>query len=197
MTEEKKDAELYGKTGWLTGQLLVAMPAMPDPRFQRAVIYLCSHGPNGAMGLIVNRLYGEIDFRMLLQQLNVKPVSEAADHAVHFGGPVEVGRGFVLHSPDYLREGTMRVDDNVALSATVEILQAIAEGGGPERIMMALGYTGWGAGQLDAEMQANGWLTAPADDGILFDEEIETKWERALAKIGISPTMLSGDAGHA
>jgi putative transcriptional regulator len=194
---EKAESEFYGKTGWLTGQLLVAMPTMPDPRFTHAVIYICSHGPNGAMGLVVNRLYGEINFHMLLQQLNVRPSAETVELPVHFGGPVEVGRGFVLHSPDYLREGTMRVDDNVALSATVEILQAISAGGGPERLMMALGYTGWGAGQLDAEMQANGWLTAPADDAILFDDEIETKWERALAKIGISPTMLSGDAGHA
>lgn len=186
-----------GEGVWLTGQILIAMPTMPDPRFARSVIYMCSHGPNGAMGLVVNRLYGEVNFRMLLQQLNVKPMAETLDVPVHFGGPVEVGRGFVLHSSDYLREGTMRVDDNVALSATIEILQALAAGGGPERVMMALGYTGWGAGQLDAEMQANGWLTAPADDGILFDDEIETKWERALGKIGISPTMLSGDAGHA
>jgi putative transcriptional regulator len=198
MTPEKKDSGLYGEGGgWLTGQLLIAMPTMPDPRFARAVVYLCSHGPGGAMGLIVNRLYGEVNFPMLLQQLNVKPLRETPDLPVHFGGPVEVGRGFVLHSSDYLREGTMRVDDNVGLSATVEILQAIAGGGGPERSMMALGYTGWGAGQLDAEMQANGWLTAPADDAILFDREIETKWDRALARIGISPTMLSGDAGHA
>ena len=170
---------------------------MPDPRFARAVIYICSHGPNGAMGLVVNRLYGEVNFRGLLQQLNVKPLAETPDLPVHYGGPVESGRGFVLHSTDYLREGTMRIDDHVALSATIEILQALAAGAGPERALMTLGYTGWGAGQLDAEMQANGWLTAAADDAILFDREIETKWERALAKIGISPMTLSGVAGHA
>ncbi len=116
---------------------------------------------------------------------------------MHFGGPVETGRGFVLHSSDYLREGTTRIDDQIGLSATIEILQAIADGGGPERAVMALGYTGWGAGQLDEEMKANGWLTAPADDAIIFDRDIDTKWERALGKIGISPVMLSGEAGHA
>jgi putative transcriptional regulator len=192
-----KPAGLYTEASWLTGQLLIAMPAMPDPRFARSVIYMCSHGPNGAMGLVLNRLYGEINFRGLLQQLKVKAAADAPDLPVHHGGPVETGRGFVLHSVDYLREGTMRIDDNVALSATVEILQALAAGTGPARALMALGYTGWGAGQLDAEMQANGWLTGTADDGILFDHEIETKWERALAKIGISPMTLSGVAGHA
>lgn len=188
---------LSGDSNWLTGQLLIAMPSMPDPRFARSVIYICSHGPSGAMGLVLNRLYGEVNFRMLLQQLNISISPDLSDYPVHFGGPVEVGRGFVLHSNDYLREGTMPIDDTVALSATVEILQAIAAGGGPQRMMLALGYTGWGAGQLDAEMQANGWLTAPADENILFDYEIESKWERALAKIGITPMMLSGDAGHA
>jgi putative transcriptional regulator len=132
-----------------------------------------------------------------LDQLNIKPSAETPDLPVHFGGPVETGRGFVLHSSDYLREGTTRIDDQIGLSATIEILQAIADGGGPERAVMALGYTGWGAGQLDEEMKANGWLTAPADDAIIFDRDIDTKWERALGKIGISPVMLSGEAGHA
>ena len=197
MPTDKPATGLYAETSWLTGQLLIAMPTMPDPRFAHSVIYVCSHGPNGAMGLVVNRLYGEVNFRALLQQLNVKTVAEAPVLPVHYGGPVVCGRGFVLHSPDYLREGTMRIDDSVALSATVEILQALAAGGGPERALMALGYTGWGAGQLDAEMQANSWLTATPDDALLFDKEIETKWERALAKIGISASMLSVEAGHA
>lgn len=188
---------LYANASWLTGQLLIAMPTMPDPRFTRAVIYICSHGPNGAMGLMLNRLYGETDFRALLQQLNITASFNTPDLPVHFGGPVETGRGFVLHSADYLREGTTRIEDNVSLSATVEILQAIADGRGPERAMMALGYTGWGAGQLDAEMKSNGWLTAPADETILFDRDLDSKWDRALAKIGISPFLLSGEAGHA
>jgi putative transcriptional regulator len=197
MVSDKPATKLFAETGWLTGQLLLAMPTMPDPRFARSVIYVCSHGPNGAMGLVVNRLYGEVNFRALLQQLNVKTAGTAPDLPVHYGGPVESGRGFVLHSSDYLREGTMRIDDNIALSATIEILQALAGGGGPERAMMALGYTGWGAGQLDAEMQANGWLTAPADEELLFGNDIETKWERTLAKIGVSASMLSAEAGHA
>lgn len=185
------------QSDWLTGQLLIAMPTMADPRFAHAVIYMCSHGPNGAMGLVLNRLFGETNFRALLDQLNIKSSADTPDLPVHFGGPVETGRGFVLHSSDYLREGTTRIDDNISLSATVEILQAIADGGGPERAVMALGYTGWGAGQLDEEMKANGWLTAPADDIIIFGSDIDTKWERALGKIGISPLMLSGEAGHA
>ncbi len=190
-------AGIYEETSWLTGQLLIAMPNMPDPRFARSVIYICSHGPNGAMGLVLNRLYGEVNFRGLLKQLNVKASAETPDIPVHYGGPVETGRGFVLHSSDYLREGTMRIDDHVSLSATVDILQTLSEGGGPARALMTLGYTGWGAGQLDAEMQANGWLTAAADDNILFDREVETKWDRALGKIGITPMTLSGVAGHA
>jgi len=197
MPSDKLTTGLYAESSWLTGQLLIAMPTMPDPRFARSVIYICSHGPNGAMGLVVNRLYGEVQFRGLMQQLNIKVSGNVPDLPVHYGGPVESGRGFVLHSSDYLAEGAMRIDDSVALSATVEILQALVNGEGPVRSMMALGYTGWGAGQLDAEMQANGWLTAEADDEILFGPEIETKWERALAKIGINASMLSGDAGHA
>ena len=196
MAEGKIETGIVGDA-WLTGQMLIAMPTMPDPRFAHAVIYVCSHGANGAMGLVVNRLYGALDFRVLLQQLKIKPAGEMPEVPVHFGGPVETGRGFVLHSSDYLGEGTMRVDDNVSLSASLDILQALADGRGPEKALMTLGYTGWGAGQLDAEMQANGWLTAAADEAILFGREIETKWERALAKIGISPVMLAGDAGHA
>jgi putative transcriptional regulator len=195
--EKTSPAGLMAQSDWLTGQLLIAMPTMADPRFAHAVIYMCSHGPNGAMGLVLNRLFGETNFRALLDQLNIKPSGDTPELPVHFGGPVETGRGFVLHSSDYLREGTTRIDDAISLSATVEILQAIADGGGPERAVMALGYTGWGAGQLDEEMKANGWLTAPADDAIIFDREIDTKWERALGKIGISPVMLSGEAGHA
>ena len=182
---------------WLTGQLLVAMPGMADPRFTRAVIYICSHNANGAMGLVVNHLFGEADFRMLLDQLNVEPSFNTPEVPVQLGGPVEMGRGFVLHSGEYLREGTTRIDDMVAVTATVEILQDIADGKGPERIMMALGYTGWGAGQLDEEIKNNGWLTATADEAILFDADLESKWERAIAKIGISPAMLSDAAGHA
>ena len=190
-------AKPHADTTWLTGQLLVAMPNMADTRFTRTVIYICSHGPTGAMGLVLNRLFGEASFDALLSQLDIDISIGMTDAQVHFGGPVETGRGFILHSTDYLREGTVRIDDNIALTATLDILRAIASGSGPERIMIALGYTGWGPGQLDAEIKANGWLTAPANDTLVFDRDLESKWDRALASIGISPMLLSIEAGHA
>ncbi|MGE0118946.1 MAG: YqgE/AlgH family protein [Dongiaceae bacterium] len=183
--------------GYLTGQLLVAMPQMRDPRFARSVIYMCAHSADGAMGLVVNRRVGSITFDDLLQQLEIGPNRRNDDIRVHFGGPVEQGRGFVLHSSDYLQSGTMRVDDQVALTATLDILKEMAAGGGPRRSLLALGYAGWGPGQLDAEIQANGWLSVPADEELLFDDNLDDKWERAITKIGIDFSMLSGDAGHA
>ncbi len=183
--------------GYLTGQLLVAMPQMRDPRFARSVIYMCAHSAEGAMGLVVNRRAGSISFDDLLQQLEIGPNHRSDDIRVHFGGPVEQGRGFVLHSSDYLHSGTLRVDDHVALTATLDILKQLAAGGGPRRSLLALGYAGWGPGQLDAEIQANGWLSVPADEELLFDDALDNKWQRAITKIGIDFSMLSGDAGHA
>jgi putative transcriptional regulator len=191
MTKQTSDA------GYLTGQLLVAMPQMRDPRFARSVIYMCAHSADGAMGLVVNRRVGSITFDDLLQQLEIGPSRRNDDIRVHFGGPVEQGRGFVLHSCDYLQSGTMRVDDQVALTATLDILKEMAAGGGPRRSLLALGYAGWGPGQLDAEIQANGWLSVPADEELLFDDSLDDKWERAITKIGVDFSMLSGDAGHA
>ena len=182
---------------YLTGQLLIAMPGMPDPRFQRAVIYMCAHNAEGAMGLVINRLFGSITFGDLLEQLEIQPTRSVAGLRVHYGGPVESGRGLVLHSADFVREGTMVVDDDVALTATVDILRAIADGHGPRCSLLALGYAGWGPGQLDAEMQANGWLTAESDEILMFDHDLDTKWERAIAKLGVSVSKLSGEAGHA
>ncbi len=199
----RKSGGLTAKTefpvtlGWLTGQFLVAMPGMVDPRFTRAVVYICSHGPSGAMGLVVNRLFGEADFPMLLEQLNIESSFNTPEISVQFGGPVEMGRGFVLHSCDYLREGTTRIDDSVAVTATVEIIQDIANGKGPERVLLALGYAGWGEGQLEDELKNNGWLTVAADEDILFDSNLDSKWDRAMTKIGISPAMLSDTQGHA
>lgn len=187
-------------SGYLTGNLLIAMPQMRDPRFQRTVIYMCVHNPKGAMGLVVNRLVDSISFPDLLQQLNIDTDNLKQTIRVHFGGPVESGRGFVLHSDDFKDSGTTVVPGGLALTATIDILKAIAGGGGPRRCLLALGYAGWGAGQLDGELQANAWLSAPADEDIVFDGELESKWERALAKIGIAPRMLtglSGEAGHA
>jgi putative transcriptional regulator len=168
--------EATRKPHYLTGQLLIAMPTMPDQRFQRTVIYMCAHNADGAMGLVINRLFGSITFPDLLEQLGIDSPGSAANMRVHFGGPVESGRGFVLHSTDFVREGTMQVDDKIALTATVDILRAIADGRGPKHALLALGYAGWGPGQLDTEMQANGWLNAPADDRLLFDRDLDSKW---------------------
>ncbi len=182
---------------YLVGQLLVAMPSMQDTRFVKTVIYMCAHNAEGAMGLVVNRSLDALSFPDLLEQLDIDTSETMTDVDVHFGGPVETGRGFVLHSPDYLQEGTMVVADGVALTATVEILRAIAAGKGPQRHLLALGYAGWGPGQLDSEIKANGWLNVGADDGLVFDTNLDTKWNRAMAKLGIDPSMLSELAGHA
>lgn len=182
--------------GYLAGQLLVAMPNMRDPRFERTVIYLCVHNAEGAMGLVINKPVGSLTFPQLLRQLGI-PKESVVDRRVHFGGPVEMGRGFVLHSDEYEQESTVKVRPGYAVTATIDILKAIAEGGGPERALLALGYAGWAPGQLDGEIQANGWLHAPADVGIVFDDELDTKWNRAISKIGIDLALLSGEAGHA
>ncbi len=183
---------------YLTGQLLIAMPTMPDPRFERTVIYMCTHSEDGAMGLVVNKALESISFTELLEQLEIGlDWSTAGDYPILSGGPVDAGRGFVLHSDDFMREGTKAVQDGVALTWTIDILRAIAGGTGPRQHLLALGYTGWGPGQLDAEIQANGWLHAPADDSLLFDTDLDAKWERAIAKIGVSPSMLSAESGHA
>lgn len=184
-------------SGWLTGKMLVAMPSMQDPRFARTVTLLCRHAPDGAMGIILNRLYGDINYQGLLNQLNITMTPGVREMPVHFGGPVEPGRGFILHSTDYQGEGTLVINDGIALTATIEILRALAEGRGPLKAILALGYAGWSPGQLETELQTTGWLIAPADNDIIFDPDFGSKWERSLAKIGVSPHLLSGDTGHA
>jgi putative transcriptional regulator len=184
--------------GYLSGTLLVAMPQMGDPRFERSVIYLCAHTAEGAMGLVINRALEDVHLPDLLRQLGIPETDSADAIRVHFGGPVETGQGFILHSADYTQDSTLMVGGGVGLTATLDILKDIASGAGPHRSLLALGYAGWGAGQLESEIQANGWLTVPADDALLFDHDLETKWERALAKIGVDITVLaSGAAGHA
>ena len=182
---------------YLVGHLLVAMPGMPDPRFSKSVIYVCAHNDDGAMGLVINQRMDELTFPDLLEQLNLVQTDPGAAIAIQFGGPVEQGRGFVLHSPDYMHESTLVVDGQVALTGTVDILQAIAEGHGPKARILALGYAGWGPGQLDSEILENGWLTVEADPTIVFDVGLEKKWESALAKLGIDLSLLSEEAGHA
>ena len=182
----------------LTGQLLVAMPQMQDPRFARSVVYLCAHGgDSGAMGLIINKQLGSLTMGELFAQLDIEPSAVANLRPVHFGGPVEAGRGFVLHTADYREEATLHVDGNISVTATLEVLRAIGKDQGPRQSLFALGYAGWAPGQLDAEIQANGWLSVAADDEIVFGSDQDRKWNRALAKLGIDLSVLSSDAGHA
>ena len=185
------------ENNYLSGQMLIAMPGMTDPRFEKAVIYICAHNEDGAMGLVVNRLIESMTFPELLKQLDIEPSEPENVIRVLLGGPVDQARGFVLHSPDYLQDASMVVDDDVALTATIDILRAIADGAGPRNRLLALGYAGWGPGQLDSEILHNGWLNVSADDDLVFGEDLDAKWERAMAKIGIDPLLLSDDAGHA
>lgn len=183
--------------GYLSGQFLVAMPHMEDTRFEKSVIYVCAHSEDGAMGLIINKPMEELQFPDILEQIGIESTPACERIIVHCGGPVESARGFVLHSSDYQRDGTMVVDETVALSATTEILKAIAYGTGPKKSLMALGYAGWGEGQLDEEIKSNAWLNVPADSELLWGYENDAKWDGALARLGITPAMLVGDAGHA
>lgn len=185
------------ETGFLEGKLLLAMPGMGDPRFDRSVIYLCSHSSEGAMGLVINRPIDDLSFEQLLDQLGIDTAGPVAKISIHAGGPVETGRGFVLHSADYVQDSTLIVSETVALTATVDILRAMAEGRGPTHQLLALGYAGWGAGQLEHEMQANAWLNAPPDEEVMFNTQMEDKWPRAMAMLGIDLSMLSTEAGHA
>ena len=186
-----------GSDPYISGQLLIAMPGMRDERFFKTVIYMCAHTEEGAMGLVLNQVMDSLSFPDLLEQLGIDEGNAGESVPIHFGGPVEAGRGFVLHSAEYQQDATLEVDDGVALTATVDILKAIARGYGPRQSLLALGYAGWGPGQLDDEIRANGWLQVPADHELIFGGDQETKWERSIAKIGIDPRMLSDEAGHA
>jgi putative transcriptional regulator len=181
------------------------MPIMSDPRFARSVIYMCAHSEDGAMGLVINQRASHISFPDLLTKLNIvssPPEGGISDNvrgmSIHVGGPVETGRGFVLHSSDYfVNDSTLPIEDGVCLTATIDILKAIAAGNGPNRAILALGYAGWSPGQLESEIQANGWLNCPADPDLIFGTDLDLKYTRALAKIGIDPSHLVSDAGHA
>ncbi len=182
---------------FLTGQLLIAMPAMEDPRFAQSVVYLCAHSVEGAMGLVINRPLARPSFEELLRQLDIAPLPPARQIRLWAGGPVDNGRGFVLHTSDWTGEGSLRVNDRLALTASLDVLKAIAEGGGPREGLLALGYAGWGPGQLEAELGQNAWLTVPAEEALVFDSGYDTKWRRALATLRIDPLALSAVAGHA
>lgn len=184
----------------LAGQILIAMPGMADPRFDRSVVLICAHSDDGAMGLIINKPLEDLSFSGLLEHLKIPLAPQGRDIRVHFGGPVERGRGFVLHSADWAQdrgEGTMPVPGGYEMTATVDILQALASGGGPGQALLALGYAGWGPGQLESEIARNDWLTSTAPPGLLFDANDGAKWSAALRGMGIDPLTLSAAAGRA
>lgn len=200
----KRPGKVRGR-GYLDGQMLIAMPAMLDERFARSLIYVCAHSSEGAMGIVVNHPAPNINFSDLLVKLDVIPVKEAIRLPsragvvkVMRGGPVETERGFVLHSSDFFIENsTLPIDEGICLTATIDILKAIARGEGPASAILALGYAGWAPGQLENEIQANGWLHCAADPELIFGTDTGAKYERALKKIGVAPGMLSSDSGHA
>ncbi|WP_111430774.1 YqgE/AlgH family protein [Rhodobacteraceae bacterium DSL-40] len=187
-----------GDEQFLDGQLLIAMPGMGDPRFERAVVFMCAHSPEGAMGLIINKPAPELRFHTLLEQLKIPSMVDLDETPVHFGGPVEHGRGFVLHSSDYAVEGgSLRVNPSFAMTATLDILQDMARGAGPHRALLALGYSGWGPGQLESEIQENGWLITSAEPDLVFAGRDDCKWEAALRTLSIDPRLLSVSGGRA
>lgn len=182
----------------LSGKLLIAMPDMTDPRFAQSVVYMCAHSEEGAMGLIVNKPQPKLRFGNLLEQLNITKSDGVRDIRVHFGGPVEMSRGFVLHTTDYWSEtGTMDVDEGIGMTATLDVLEDIAKGEGPVTSMLALGYAGWAPGQLESEIAENGWLVCEARNDILFGRANEHKWQAALKVLGVDPLMLSASGGRA
>ena len=186
------------------GKLLIAMPSMPDPRFAHAVVMLCAHSTDGAMGVIINKPLPDLRLFKLLEHLEIAPGAATGlgdsptDSPVHFGGPVETSRGFVLHSPDFFNvEGSLRVSDEIILSTSIEVLAEMAQGQGPDRAITALGYAGWTSDQLEAEIQAGGWLLADASPALVFESEDARKWAAALNSLGVDPRLLSGETGHA
>jgi putative transcriptional regulator len=193
------------KGGYLDGQLLIAMPGMSDDRFKRSVIYLCAHSSEGAMGIIINQPAEDVSFPTLLRQLDIVDEAQAirlpqavAAIPVIKGGPVEVGRGFVLHSGDYFADSaTLPIASNISLTATLDVLRAIADGAGPETALLALGYAGWGAGQLEREMLGNGWLNCQANAELIFSLPFDRRYDAALASLGVDPRFLSATAGRA
>lgn len=187
------------KENYLAGRLLLAMPQMGDPRFYKAVIFLCAHDENGAMGLVVNHVLPGLDLRQLLQQMKIDlgGKTPGTTQPVMSGGPVEAARGFILHSSDFKQPDTVKVCEGIAVTGTVDALKTIAAGAGPDKMLFLLGYAGWGAGQLDQEMQQNAWLVIEPDHDLIFGSGTDEKWDRAVRKLGIDPAMLSGTAGRA
>ncbi len=197
MASKKKKKQIIKDDFYLTGQILVAMPQMQDPRFKSAVIFMCGHDEQGAMGIVVNKLIDSVTLADLLEQLDIARDIPLNDLKVHYGGPVEIGRGFVLHSSDYLGENSVEITSDIALSASTNVLNDVVQGNGPDHLLLALGYAGWSSGQLENEIMQNGWLTLPADGSILFDKDPQTLWRRTLQKFGVDPDHLFAHTGHA
>lgn len=184
-------------SGYLAGSLLVSMPYMQDTRFHKSLIFLCGHDQNGAMGLVINRHLEGLTLEDLFQQMDMPPPSNSYNCPIYSGGPVEGGRGFVLHTSDYQQSTTILVGKDYAITATVDILSAIAAGTGPREVILALGYAGWGPGQLDIEISSSTWLQIEANEGLVFQTPPLQKWARAISQLGIEESMLVGDYGHA
>lgn len=183
---------------FLEGKLLIALPGMPDPRFEKSVIFICAHSGEGAMGLIINKPVEGLSFREMMEKLNIDVTSHTPDRPILFGGPVQTGRGFVLHSGEFeSQDSTMPVTEEISLTATLDILRAIAGGHGPVKSLFALGYAGWDGGQIEDEIRANGWVHCDADNAIIFDNALDDKWSRALKKLGIDMSGLSAHTGRA
>jgi len=182
----------------LDGKILIAMPLMADPRFERSLIYMCAHSDQGAMGLVINKPAPDLEFTDLLKQLNIEIAADVSKIHVHFGGPVEHGRGFVLHSAEYeSQDATLHVNDQFGMTATLDVLKDISTGKGPSDCLLALGYAGWGPGQLEEELKSNGWLTCDANADLVFAEADQSKWTAAVKSLGISPSFLSSEGGRA
>jgi putative transcriptional regulator len=197
MTRSKPRKPDAGES-FLEGKLLIAMPGMPDPRFEKSVIFMCSHSAKGAMGLIINKPIDGLSFRELMSKFNIGVTSDRQNTPILFGGPVNMGRGFVLHSADYgSKEATLPITSEISLTATTDILEAISQGRGPSKSMLALGYAGWGTGQIESEILANGWIHCDADLELVFDTRHDSKWQNAIARLGVDISGLSADAGRA
>jgi putative transcriptional regulator len=193
-----RDTRVNEGESFLEGKLLIALPGMVDERFAQTVIYMCAHSSKGAMGIVINKPIPGLSFAELMKQLQIETKPLVGELPILYGGPVETGRGFVLHSGEYEgSESTLPVSEEISLTATLDILRAIAEGRGPKQALFALGYAGWGAGQVETEFQSNGWLHCEADPSLVFGTEPNDKWKTALARLGIGPSGLTANTGRA
>jgi len=197
MKLEQRKTDKSRMDGYLTGKLLVANPFLEDTNFMQSVIYVCGHDANGAIGLTINKPLSDLTVKNLFTQLRIESPFEMEGVIVHYGGPTEMNRGFVLHTTDYNAETTVVINDHFAVTSTLEILRAIAQGTGPEDFCICLGYIGWTAGQLDQEIQENGWIVVDSNTGLVFDSCLKTKWRDSFATIDVDPSILTFEIGHA